>query len=231
MNAAAAEYPDGVLARFPAWPRLALLTELFAALSSRFGGDADPLDEDAVLELVERARAGDRMAGERLYRQLVDRVFRTVRGMLHTDADAEDVTQDALLTMLTSLDRYSPRADTRFAAWVTTIAVNTTRRRFRRRRPEPTETGLLPEIADDDTDVERDVDAARKRRALLNALGELSRRERDIVSLRYGAELSANEIANIVTLEPANVRKVLERTRARLGAQIEAFLESKGEIS
>jgi RNA polymerase sigma factor (sigma-70 family) len=65
----------------------------------------------------------------------------------------------------------------------------------------------------------------------LNALGELSRRERDIVSLRYGAELSANEIANIVTLEPANVRKVLERTRARLGAQIEAFLESKGEIS
>jgi RNA polymerase sigma-70 factor (ECF subfamily) len=230
VNAAAAEYPDGGRARFPAWPRLALLTELFAALSSRFGGDADPLDEDAVLELVERARAGDRTAGERLYRQLADRVFRTVRGMLHTDADAEDVTQDTLLTMLTSLDRYSPRADTRFAAWVTTIAVNTTRRRFRRLRPELTDTGLVPEIVDDGADLERGVDAARNRRALLNALAELPQRERDIVSLRYGAELNANEIANIIALEASNVRKILERTRVRLGAQVEAFLESKGEI-
>ena len=48
---------------------------------------------------------------------------------------AEDATQDAMLTVLTSLDKYTPRAEARFAAWVMTIAVNTARRRFRRRRP------------------------------------------------------------------------------------------------
>jgi RNA polymerase sigma factor (sigma-70 family) len=106
---------------------------LFNALSVLFGGDAEPLAEDAVLRLVEQARAGDRAARQRLYRQHVQRVFRTVRGMLRSDAEAEDVTQDAMLTALTSLDRYSPRSGTRFAAWLTTIAVNTTRRRFRRR--------------------------------------------------------------------------------------------------
>ena len=121
-------------------------------MSSRLGGDAEPLAEDAIARLVEQARAGDTGARRRLYTQHVDRVFRTVRGMLRSDADAEDVTQDALLTVLTSLHKYTPRADARFAAWVTTIAVNTVRRRFRRRRPELTATGELPEMPDDAVD-------------------------------------------------------------------------------
>jgi RNA polymerase sigma-70 factor, ECF subfamily len=179
--------------------------------------------------LIEQARAGDTGARRKLYTQHVDRVYRTVRGMLRSDADAEDVTQDALLAVLTSLHRYSPRRDVRFAAWVTTIAVNTVRRRFRRRRPELTATGELPETADDDAvDPAGDIDRARQRRALLMALGELSERERMIVSLRYGAELNATEIAATIGIESAAVRKTLERARTRLGERIEALLSPEG---
>jgi RNA polymerase sigma-70 factor (ECF subfamily) len=202
------------------------VSSLFAGLASRFGGDTDALEENAILQLVAAARTGDRAAGQRLYRQHVDRVFRTMRGMLRSDADAEEVTQDAMLAMLTSLDRYTPRTGTRFAAWVTTIAVNTARRRFRRRRPETADPGDLQRIADNDADVERDVDSRRKRGALLRALGELDEREREIVSLRYGSDLDATEVARILALEPANVRKILERTRVRLGTRIEALLNS-----
>ena len=85
-------------------PTASPLVSLFATLSSRLGGDAEPLAEDAIARLVEQARAGDTGARRTLYMQHVDRVFRTVRGMLRSDADAEDVTQDALLTVLTSLD-------------------------------------------------------------------------------------------------------------------------------
>jgi RNA polymerase sigma-70 factor, ECF subfamily len=201
------------------------LAGIFQALSSRLGGDSEPLDEPAIQRLVEQARAGDRMASQRLYRQHVDRVFRTVRGMLRSNAEAEDVTQDAMLTVLTSLHRYSPREDARFAAWVTSIAANTARKRFRRRRPELTATGELPDIADEDAQPERDVDAARERTALLRALAELAKAEREIVSLRYGAELNASEIAKLLKLEPANVRKILERTRERLGTRIETLLK------
>lgn len=207
------------------------LAALFATLSSRLGGDDEPLDEDAISRLVEQARAGDVGARRRLYTQHVDRVFRTVRGMLGSDADAEDVTQDALLTMLTSLDRYAPRADARFAAWVMTIAVNTVRRRFRRRRPELTATGELPETPDAGVDPAGDLDRARQRRALLIALGELPERERAIVSLRYGAELNASEIAAAVGIQPATIRKILERARTRLGARIEALLSTDGGMS
>lgn len=205
-----------------AWP----LATLFAALSSRLGGDAERLPEDAIARLVEQARAGDAGARHRLYTQHVDIVFRTVRGILRSDEDAEDVTQDALLTMLTSLGRYRPRPDARFATWVTTIAINTARRRFRRRRPELTATGELPETPADLADPTDDLDSARQRRALLIALSEVPERERTLVSLRYGAELNASEIAAIVGIEPATIRKTLERTRARLGARVEALLNT-----
>jgi RNA polymerase sigma-70 factor (ECF subfamily) len=202
--------------------------QILNALSVIFGGETEPLEEDAVLRLVEQARAGDRAARQRLYRQHVRHVFRTVRGMLRSDAEAEDVTQDAMLTALTSLDRYSPRSGTRFAAWLTAIAVNTTRRRFRRRRPELTATGELPDVADPNSDVTGDLDLARQRGALLQALAELEPREREIVSLRYGSDLNATEIAAQLRIEPANVRKILERARVRLGERIEALAKSRG---
>ena len=207
------------------------LASLFAILNSRFGGDAEPMAEDAIVRLVGQARAGDPGARQALYVQHVDRVFRTVRGMLRSDADAEDVTQDAMLTVLTSLHAYRPRPDARFAAWVTTIAVNTARRRFRRRRPELTATGDLPDTPDDGADPADALDRARQRRALLTALAELTERERAIVSLRYGAGLNASEIGIAVGGEPAAIRKMLERARTRLGDRIEALLRTKVEGS
>ena len=210
-----------------AMPREYPLASLFAALS-HFGGDAGPFPEDVVARLVAQARAGDTGARQTLYLQYVDRVFRTVRGMLRSDADAEDVTQDAMLTVLTSLHKYSPRAEARFAAWVLTIAVNTARRRFRRRRPELTVSGELPDRPDDAFGPDDRLDRARWRRALLVALAELSAREREIVSLRYGADLNATEIAATVGIEPATVRKSLERARTRLGDRIDALLNTGG---
>lgn len=206
----------------------ASLASLFAVLSARFGGEVETLAEDAISRLVHQARAGDPGARHTLYEQHVDRVFRTVRGVLRSDADAEDVTQDAMLAVLTSLHTYRPRPDARFATWVTTIAINTARRRFRRRRPELTATGELPDRPDDDADPVAGLDRARQRRALLLALAELPERDRTIVSLRYGAELNATEIGAAVGIEPAAIRKLLERARLRLGARIEALLSPEG---
>jgi RNA polymerase sigma-70 factor, ECF subfamily len=213
----------------PAWSSArCTLASCFSALSVGFGADAEELDEEAVLELVGLARAGDRVARQRLYRQYVGRVFRTVRGTLRSDAEAEDVTQDAMLTALTSLGRYSPRPGTRFVAWLAAIAVNTMHRRFRRRRPELTATGELPDIPAADDELGEDIDRTRQRRVLLRALAELEPREREIVSLRYGAELNATEISAQVGVEPATVRKILERARVRLGERIEALMQSSG---
>jgi RNA polymerase sigma-70 factor, ECF subfamily len=212
-------------------PLASPLASFFAVLSVRLGGDAEPLAEEAIARLVEQARAGDTGARQTLYEQYVDRVFRAVRGMLRSDADAEDVTQDAMLAVLTSLNTYRPRADASFAAWVTTIALNTARRRFRRRRPWLTATGELPETPDAGADPADGLDRAPRRRALLIALAELPERERVIVSLRYGAELNASEIGATLGIDPPTIRKILERARTRLGARIEALLSPNRGMS
>jgi DNA-directed RNA polymerase specialized sigma24 family protein len=46
------------------------------------------------------------------------------------------------------------------------------------------------------------------------------------VSLRYGAELNAAEIAAQVGLEAANVRKILERLRVRLSERVEGLMRA-----
>jgi len=208
------------------------LAWFFAALRLPGDGDAEPLGEDAIARLVTEARAGDAGARRTLYLQHVDRVFRVVRGMLRSDADAEDVTQDAMLKVLTSLHTYRPRGDARFSAWVVTIAINTARRRFRRRRPALTDTGDLPDLADDGApDPEGELDRARRRRALLIALAELPERDRELVSLRYGAGLNATEVGAAVGIDAATIRKMLERARSRLGDRIEALLRSRGGVS
>jgi RNA polymerase sigma factor (sigma-70 family) len=89
----------------------------------------------------------------------------------------------------------------------------------------------VPDTAGDVPDPAGDLDRARQRRSLLVALGELPERERTLVSLRYGAELNASEIATIVGLEPATVRKTLERTRARLGARLDTLMQTGGRTS
>ena len=200
------------------------LWHFFVLLSWQFGDAPEPLPEEELLRVVALARDGDRAAGQRLYQQLVHKAYRTVRPLFAHAADAEDATQDAMLAVLTSLDRYRPRDGVRFTAWAMTVARNAARRRFRRRRPQLTDTGELPETADGQ-DLDADLDRARHRRALLTALSELDARDRDVVLLRYGAELTAPEVGEALGLNPANVRKICERQRTALGARLEELLK------
>ena len=171
-----------------------------------------------------QARDGDPSAQRRLYEQLVDRVFRAVRPMFQDEAEAEDVTQDAMIKVLSSLDRYRPRPESSFVSWVVTIAYNTGRRRFRRRHPLPTEPQALAALQEAIAHAPGpcdDVERQQTRALVLRALWEIPERERQILPLRYGAELSSGDVAAIVGLKPAHVRKLCERWRVRLAARIE----------
>lgn len=198
---------------------------LFAMLGAP--GRGAQLDEAALQALVVQARDGDQGAQRRFYEQLVDRVFRSVRPMFQDESEAEDVTQDAMIKALSSLDRYQPRPGSSFVSWVVAIAFNTARHRFRRKRPVPTEAdtlAALQEAVEHSPDPSLELERQRTRALVLRALWEVPERERQILSLRYGAELNASEIATITKLKPAHVRKICERWRPRLAARIQDLL-------
>src|SRR3984957_3031684 len=73
-------------------------------------------------ELVERARAGDTRAFERLYREHVGRVYGLCLRMTRDPAMAEDCTQEAFINAWKALARFETRSS--LATWLHRIAVN-----------------------------------------------------------------------------------------------------------
>jgi RNA polymerase sigma-70 factor (ECF subfamily) len=197
---------------------------LFSALlTGRPPGEAADPGEEEIQALVEAARSGDDGAAQRLYGLLVARVFRTVRPLCVSEAEAEDVTQETFVRVLGALGSYRRQPGVRFLSWVLTIGLNLARNRTRRRRAEPTEPAVLDRMREPSAGVPSPELADERRRqvaALLAAMQTLSERDRQVVSLRYGAGLEAPEVASLLGLTAPNVRKISERARARLLAQL-----------
>jgi RNA polymerase sigma-70 factor (sigma-E family) len=121
---------------------------------------------------------------------------------------AEDIAQTALARAYVAWRRVS-RADDP-DAYLRRILVNTSHRRFRRRRVTE-QPGDPPE-----TPVEGPADLVSERHALLAALHELPPRQRTVIVLRYWSDLSDAQIAAALGCSPGTVRSQLSRALAKL---------------
>src|SRR4051812_14864851 len=94
--------------------------------------------EDVLAPLVAKARSGNRAAVEELVREIRPRVLRYVVAKLLDPHAAEDVTQEVMMTALSSLPRYVDQGRP-FISWVFGIAsnkVSESRRSASRRREQ-----------------------------------------------------------------------------------------------
>ena len=132
-------------------------------------------------------------------------------------ADAEDLTQLTFERALRAWSRFDPnRASAR--TWLMSIAANLLidhYRRDRSTRQEPIEDHLSrPELITEDAEVGLSPDLA----AALEQLGE---RERELIALRFGGELTGPEIAELTGLSLANVQQILSRALRKVRAKLE----------
>lgn len=173
------------------------------------------MDEDG--ELVERARGGDMRAFE----SLVDRhqavVFR-VAARVVGPADAEDVSQDALLRAFHRLDHY--RGEGRFRSWLLQIVHNTALNAAARRMPEPVGGGEELEPALVSADRTREPASRLEHRERAERLGlklrGLRPEHRAVLVLRDLEGLSYEEIAQITDAPLGSVKGRLHRARSEL---------------
>lgn len=82
----------------------------------------DDSDRDADVELVSRAKSGDRDQLELLLTRHIAWLFNLAIRMLHRRADAEDATQEILLKTIKALPKF--RGEAKFRTWLYRIAVN-----------------------------------------------------------------------------------------------------------
>ena len=152
--------------------------------------------------------SGDPLAHpERLIRQ----VYAYVAYRIGAGSEAEDVTSETFERALRYRDSFDPRKGAPLA-WLLGIARSTVAGRRVRVHAE-----LDAEAAAGADDIEEQVAA---RLDLQAALGLLEERDRELISLRYGADLSSKQIGELLGLEPGAVDVSLHRARSRLRAAL-----------
>lgn len=150
---------------------------------------------------------------ERLYRASRDDVYAYVAGLLRDRAAAEEVTAAAFERAYRKRKRFDPaRGSAR--AWLFGIARNAALDELRRRGRR---ADLFGEPPASKTVDEIDHTAASEARALLSsALGGLTTKERELVGLRYFADLTYAEIAAVLGTTESNVGTRLNRAVDKL---------------
>lgn len=133
-------------------------------------------------------------------------VSRAVRAFCG-DADvAHDATQEAFARAYARWPRV--RAALSPQAWVTTTALNLTRRRFRRRRQIATATAAAPGPSGDRLDV-------------LAALRALPERQRRAAVLHYVADFSVAMVAEVMGLSEGTVKAHLHKARSTMRQRLD----------
>jgi RNA polymerase sigma-70 factor (ECF subfamily) len=174
------------------------------------------LDEPALV----RAAQTDAQAFGALYDRYVQRVYRYCFYRTNHAPDAEDLTAQTFMSALEALPRY--RQDGHFAGWLFSIArkkVADYHRRTLHAKQVALDETVLPPIH---TDLAVDVEKSQRRERLLKQIQALAEDERDLIHLRYVAELSFAEIARTLQKNEDAVKKTLYRLLARLKQQLEA---------
>lgn len=133
---------------------------------------------------------------------------------------AEDLTQMTFERALRAWARFDPaRASVR--TWLLSIARNLLIDHYRREGSTHTEPLLEGEAGDAQVGGESDEIRLGVSPELEAALATLGDRERELIALRYGGDLSGPEIAELTGITLANVQQVLSRSLRRLRAEIE----------
>ena len=167
-------------------------------------------------DLIRRARAGDEAAYESLMREHQEAVFRLAYLFLGSAADAEDVAQEVFIKALAALDRFDDSRPLR--PWLLSITANCARNR---RRAFGRYVAAVRRLIVPETSIVAEVDARIEAQALWQAVRRLSAADQEVIYLRYFLELSVNEAAEAMKVEPGTVKSRLSRALGRLRDVIE----------
>ena len=164
--------------------------------------------------VAEAAKTDPHAFGE-LYERYYARVYRYVYHRVGHAADAEDLTAVVFMKSLEALHSY--RCTTSgFAPWLFRIAHNAVVDHYRRSRKHHTLDDVPHEAPTGDPI--SDVLRAERRDELRSLLTHLSSDQRDVVVMRYAADLSFPEIAAALNKNEAAVRMLLHRGLRKMKA-------------
>jgi RNA polymerase sigma-70 factor, ECF subfamily len=155
---------------------------------------------------------------ETLYAEHAQRIYGFLAYRTGDAGSAEDLLSDVFERALRRRRLFDRRRGTE-EAWLYAIALNLVRDRHRRARTE--QQGLERLGRERAEDVPDHGHAVGEREEVMRAVGSLTAEEREVVSLRFGADLTAPQIAKVLDMPLTTVEgrlyRALKRLRERLG--------------
>lgn len=191
-----------------------------APSAARVAGLRELTDE----EVAARVLAGESELFELLLRRYNQRLFRVARGIVATDAEAEDVLQDAWVRAYEHLATF--RGEARLATWLARIAAHEALARVRKGRRFVALSDEAPDEIPDAglNDPEGLAARGELRAALERAIAALPPHYRAVVLLREVEGLSTAETAASLDLTEEAVKVRLHRARGRLRLDLASIL-------
>ncbi len=175
---------------------------------------ADPLVFDPLSGLVAKAGRGDRHAASALVTAVSPALWRIAWRLLRDSAEAEDVTQEALIRMWKIAPNWKP-GRAKFETWLFQVTTNLCFDRLRKagrfveeaHAPEALDTGPRPDAGVLDIGLRGRIDAA------LEALPD---RQRTAIVLTHFENLQAKAAGEILGLSVDGFESLLSRGRKAL---------------
>ena len=169
--------------------------------------------------LVKQAQAGDKQALAALYDALTPKLLGYLVNVTKNYSLAEDILQSTWLKAIEALPRFQYRSNSKFSAWIFAIARNECKQHWRKSKTEAefTEAQINSET---DSHLANDHTTNDNHLMVEQMLSKLSEDDRELIRLRYIADLSLNDIANVLNINFVTVRVRLHRALNRARAQI-----------
>jgi RNA polymerase sigma-70 factor, ECF subfamily len=188
-------------------------------------GSPKPEQDRNEVELIRRVRSGEKEAFYELVRPHERAVYSAAMSILNNQADAEEVSQEAVLKAFSHLSSF--RGDAKFSTWLVRITINEARMKLRKDRRHLYESVDEPNTAGDGDYFPKDFadwrevpsEAAQRkelREALKRAMSGLLPKYREVLVLRDIQHMSIDETAQTLGITPANVKTRLLRARLQM---------------
>jgi len=172
------------------------------------------MDQQQELALVKKAQSGDREAMGMLWDALTPKLFGYLVNVTRDKTLAEDLLQSTWLKAIEALPRFQSRGY-RISAWLFAIARNECRQHWRKAKYETDRPIVENDITDDNRNTSDNKILADQ---LLNKLSE---DDRELLRLRYIADLPLNEVARVLNINAVAVRVRMHRALARARAAMD----------
>jgi RNA polymerase sigma-70 factor, ECF subfamily len=170
-------------------------------------------------ELAGRVAGGERDAFAGIYEALLDPIYRYLYWNVGSREEAEDLAEEVFLKCLVNIGRFNPKRGP-FKAWAFRIAhnvmVDQQRRKGRRGEEE-----LADDLENGTAPHPETLEERERAGALRASLTELPEMQRQVIVMKYFAEMSNSEAAAALGRSEGAVNALQHRALRRLGKKLE----------